>query len=187
MGMGCARKGGCVQRQHKAHAPRREIDRAKTGDPCGDIAAQHVDRQTVAQLQPQLLGLGRRKAHLRLAGVSLGPPGAFGDRGALGQGVGIGDAPIATDDPVITGNLFGRAAVDLGDDPAQHGRRIDPADLGISVCQHSEGFDLIGLDIDKKVGRRAVRKVAVDGAAQVGVDLPDCRQHGKTQPKRQDH
>ena len=105
-----------------------EADLAEARDRRGDVAAEDVDGHRVAELQPELAALLGGEAHQRRPGVVGRPPGALGDLGAGRRRRGVADAAVAVQHPVRAGDLARRAAVDPGDDAAQHRRGLDRAD-----------------------------------------------------------
>ena len=83
---------------------------------------------------------------------------------------------------------FGRRpAIDLRQHTPQHRRAFDLGHGGITLHPRQKPLDLVVLDVEEEIGWRPRGQVAVDGGAQVGVDLPHCRQHRQAQPQRQDH
>ena len=116
-----ARQGSGIHREDEADPGGREIDLAKRCDFGGDVAAKDVDGDRIADLEAQFQRLFGGKADLGRACIILGPPIAVGDLGALGRAVGIGDAPVALQHPMAAAGFCSRSAIDLGDDPPQHG------------------------------------------------------------------
>ena len=180
----CDRSG--IQRQHKAHAAAGKIHLAEAGDLGLDVAAKDVDGDLVTQFQPHLLGLFGGKGYLRRAAVTFGPPLARHHLGAFGHGIGIGDAPIPADHPVIARNLDRILAVDAGHHPAHHRRGFHLGHRRMGTNLGKEGVNLVGLDIDKEIGGRLLRQIACNGAAQIAVDLANGGQHRKPKAQRHD-
>ena len=116
-------------------------------------------------------------------GVALRPPLARGDDGARRRRGGIGDAAVAPERPVRAGDLARRAAVDPGDDPAQHRRGLDLAHARHGMGAVEKARELVVLDVDEEVGRRPLRQLAGDERAQVGVDLADGGEHASARAR----
>ena len=181
------RAGQCpgVQRDQEVDAHGLELHLAEARDGGGKFAAEDVERHGVAELQAQFAALLLGKAHQRGSVVVRGPPGALGEDGALGRGDGIGDAAVAAQGPVLAHHLARGAVVDAGDDAAQHRRGADVGDAGLGFAAVEEARELVVLDVDEEIGRRAFGQFGRDQIAQVRIDLADRGEHGQAEAERE--
>ena len=173
-----------VHRQNKADPGVLPADIAETGDLGGDVAAQHVDRHCVSQLQPDLCGFLGGKADLGRAVIAFRPPLPGCHFGSGWLRIGIGDAAVAMHNPMPCGELFGALAVDFGDDATQHRSGLDPADGRIGIQPVLKARDLAGLNINKEIAGRYLWKFIRESIAQVAINLTDRRQYRQAKPER---
>ncbi len=153
----CAGKRRRVQHHHEADARGRKIDLPQGCDPCLDLPPEDVHGDAVAKLEAQFRCLFRRKAHLRRACVAFGPPGSRDDLSFGGRLVCIGQAAIAAQHPVITGDLARVPAVDPRHHAAQHRRGIDLVNTFGPGKTGAEFVDLVLLDVDEEETRARLR------------------------------
>ena len=99
------------------------IDAAQVGDAGGDVAAEHVDGDGVAELQAQPVGDAALERHQRRPVVVRLPPFAGDETRAFRHILRVGDAAVALQHPggVLLGlQILGADAVGRNDAAAQH-------------------------------------------------------------------
>ena len=183
--MGCTLQRTGVHGENEADASGGEIHLAKACKRAGDVAPEDVDRHRVADLQAHLLGLFGGETDKGWAFVVFGPPFSRRDTRVLGHVACVGHPAVSFEHPMATRDLACRAVVDLCDDAAQHGGRLDTPDGWIIFQPLNVPVDLVLLDVHEKVTRGHLRQVAGDGIAQVAVDLANGGEDRKAETQRQ--
>ncbi len=180
-------QGRGVHQHDEAHADAREIHLPERGDGRGDVAPEDIDGDLVAKADAHFRRFLGGKAELRRAVIVFAPPHACRERGARGQRIRVAHGAVALDHPMAGGHFLRGAAVDAGDEAAQHRRVIDAAHLRVGGEAVQKPRHLVLLQIDEEEGGRALGKIARDGTAQVAVDLPDGGQHRQAEAEREHH
>ena len=160
---------------------------AQIGDHGGDLAAEQVDAQRVADLEPHAARQGGVEGDERRAAVVGRPPLAGGEPRASRQGRRIGQAAVAAQRPLRLGRdrrLFDRYSVQPGDAAAHH-RHLVEARAGHGAHDLGEAGELVGLDIDEEKGGRLGREPVVDLAREIALDERDGDQHREPDAERQ--
>jgi imidazoleglycerol-phosphate dehydratase len=131
------RVGG--ENQHEVERQALPLDLAQVGNPRRHVAAEDIDRDGIADLEPEALGNLGLHGDQGLAGIVRGPPLAGDDAGAFRHGGGVGQPAVAVDHPLrLRRRLYGvGSAVDeLDDAAAQHRRLAHPASWRLPGLSH---------------------------------------------------
>ena len=190
IGMRRAAEGARGEHHDEVDAERAPLDLAQVGDPRSDRAAEHVDRDRAADLQPQGAGQFDIEGDERLARLLRVPPRAFDDARTVGRGFGVGDAPVAIEDP---GGVLRRLDLSGGHavqrrDPAAHHRH--PLDLGVGRVRPEEGGEAVGFargHVEEEQARGAAGQGAFEGTGDVAVDGAQRHQQGRAEAEREHH
>ncbi len=179
-----------ARREHEHEIDRQSLpfDAPQRADLRVDVAAEHVDRDAVAQ--PKAEGarqLGIEGNELRAAIVGR-PPLACDDARTLGRRCRIGHATVAIDRPArLRWHLYfaDRLAADPGDAPAQRGHLVERTGARHGGNGLLESRDLARLDVDEEEGRRVLGDAPGDLLAQIALDQRRRHQHREAEPQRQ--
>ena len=159
VGCGLQRVGREDHDEVDAHAPPVHLPEARHLG--GDLAAQHIDGDLVAELESKSLGDVSDDGDAGSAIIVLRPPLAGHQRRAFRHCFGIGEAAVAAQRPGRIGrhlHLIGRHAVHGGDAAAQHGRVVDGGDARFLEGHFAEGGEFAVLHVEHEEGRRLLRK-----------------------------
>src|SRR5680860_305891 len=181
--------GRALQRVRREHhdeidGERLPVDLAHARDLGFDVAAENVDRDLIAELQPKTLGELAVEGNERRPVIAFRPPFAFLDGGGAGHAVGVGQAAIAGEHPAGIGrylHLVDGDAVQLDDTATQH-RRIVGLGGGLDgLGRGLEGREVVGLHVEEVIGGSVDLHMAFDLGEQRGVD--QCYGDEKAEPQ----
>ena len=164
------------------------VDPPQVGDLRGDLAAQHIDGQRVAGLQPHAGGQRGVERDQRGAAVIRRPPCAGDDLGARRNVGRVGQATVAAQRPLRIGRdrrVLDRDAVEAGDAAAQHRHLGRTGDCGTARTRLLEPGELVGLDVDKKISGRVLGEPVLDLEREIAFDESQRAHHAEPDAERQ--
>ena len=153
------------------------IDRAQVGDRSGDVAAENVHRDLIAELEAEPVRNAVLERDQRRTLIVRLPPSSFDQARTRWKLVPKGDAAVAVEHPhgVCSGlQVFGGYAVRRHDATTQHRHALERGARGAGADEGVECFGVGGRDIDEVERRGPVRQRRQKLASQIAFD----RDHG---------
>ena len=189
MGVRRAREGVGREHHHEVDAERAPFDHAQRRDGGGDVAAEHVDGDLVAEPQAEPVGDPLVEGHQGLAAVIRRPPFAGGEVRSFRHLGRVGDAAVAFEHPgdLLVGLDLGDRRAAQGDEPAAHHRHaVDTGAGGPALQEFVEGPGFRVGDVEEEEARRPVGQGLHELPGEVRVDERQGHEKRDAEAERQD-
>src|SRR5690606_22822987 len=166
----------------------RPINGTEVGDLRFDVAAQDVNRQTIARTDADHFGRAGYQADQGRARIVRRPPLAGDDLGAGGWFCRPGYPAVAPEKPGglrIEVHVLRTHAIDAGNTATEHRNSLHAFNTRMPLNQPVELLQLVGLNVDEIEAGRFFRHLFDDLVTEVALDQRDGDQD--RQPKAQGH